>query len=97
MNTAKGNAVASLRRWLADSRITLPEHRILKNELNCFEEKVTPSGAITFGARGSGHDDYVALLLTAAMCLPVPSTPLDWSFALETMSGIKGSTFNIAL
>jgi hypothetical protein len=47
--------------------LVLPEHEQLRDELLEFEERSTTTGAFTFGARGSGHDDYVALLLTAAM------------------------------
>lgn len=32
-----------------------------------FAEKIAPSGALTYGARGSGKDDRVALGLVAAM------------------------------
>ena len=56
-----------VRRWLADDLLVLPDHEKLRRQLLAFEEKITPSGALTFGARGAGHDDYVALLLTAAM------------------------------
>jgi hypothetical protein len=64
---AKERAVATVRRWLADEMILLPEHEKLRDELLEFEERSTTAGAFTFGARGSGHDDFVALLLTAAM------------------------------
>ncbi len=66
-STNKERAVAMLRRWFAEGQILLPEHEKLRHELLSFEEIVRPSGAFTFGARGSGHDDYVALLITAAM------------------------------
>jgi len=66
-STSKPQAVERLRRWFADDRVALPTHAKLKIELLAFEERVTPSGQFTFGARGSGHDDYVALLLTAVM------------------------------
>ena len=63
----KQAAVARLRRWFADGLLVIPEHERLRRELRGFTEKITPGGGLTFGARGSGHDDYVALLLTAAM------------------------------
>jgi hypothetical protein len=63
----KERAVGSVRRWLADGVLFLPEHEKLRDELLEFEERTTTTGAFTFGARGSGHDDFVALLLTAAM------------------------------
>lgn len=60
-------AVERVRRWFADKLVALPKHDRLRSELLAFEERITPSGAFTFGARGSGHDDFVALLLTSAM------------------------------
>ncbi len=63
----KPAAVATVRRWFADGTIALPPHEKLRRELLAFEERITASGSFTFGARGSGHDDYVSLLLTAAM------------------------------
>jgi hypothetical protein len=63
----KERAVSVVRRWLAEDRLVLPEHEKMKDELLEFEERVTTSGAFTFGARGTGHDDYVALLITAAI------------------------------
>jgi hypothetical protein len=65
--TGKEQAVSVVRRWLADSLLVLPEHEKLRDELLDFEERTTNAGAFTFGARGSGHDDFVALLITAAM------------------------------
>lgn len=64
---AKERAVATVRRWFAEGRLVLPPHARLRGELLSFEERITSSGAFTFGARGTGHDDYVAVLLTAAM------------------------------
>jgi hypothetical protein len=64
---SKPRAVETVRRWLADDMISLPEHAKLRTELHGFEERATASGSFTFGARGSGHDDFVALLLTAAL------------------------------
>lgn len=65
--TTKPDAVAHVRRLMTEGRIALPEHERLRRELHSFEERFTPSGSLTFGARGSGHDDYVALLITGAM------------------------------
>jgi hypothetical protein len=66
-NESKTLAVEGLRRWLAEKRLALPIHDKLKRELHSFEERVTPNGSFTFAARGKSHDDYVAVLLTAAM------------------------------
>lgn len=72
----KERAVTAVRRWLAEDRVkvvpTAPGAAKLRSELLAFEERVTSSGSLTFGARGSGHDDYVALLLTAAMAETEP-------------------------
>lgn len=65
--SSKPPAVERVRRWLAEGQIMLPEHETARRELLAFEERITASGQFTFGARGSGHDDYVALLITAAM------------------------------
>ena len=77
---SKPAAVERVRRWFREEAICLPEHERMKRELHAFEERVTSSGAFTFGARGSGHDDYVALILTAAMAdaarqIPPPRAP----------------------
>jgi len=65
---SKPEAVERVRRWLASRTLALPPgHQRVRSELLSFEEKITPSGSFTFGARGNGHDDYVSLLITAAM------------------------------
>lgn len=64
---AKVEAVERVRRWLADGTIGICRHETMRREMLSFEERLTPAGAFTFGARGTGHDDYVALLITAAM------------------------------
>lgn len=68
-SASKPEAVERLRRLFAEGRISLPAHEALRKELLSFEERITPTGALTFGARGSGHDDFVALLLTAVMAI----------------------------
>jgi hypothetical protein len=45
----------------------LAKHDKMRKEMLAFEERVTPNGALTYGARGGKNDDYVALLITAAM------------------------------
>src|SRR5690606_12580975 len=60
---SKERAVAIFRRWLAAGDVLLPPHEKLKSELLAFVERPTPSGGLTFGARGSGHDDYAVLPL----------------------------------
>lgn len=64
---SKVDAIEALRRYFREDRMRLPVHERLRRELLNFEEKITASGSFTFGARGNGHDDYVALLITGAM------------------------------
>lgn len=66
---AKERAVTLVRAWLRDGTLVLPPHDGLRLELLSFEERIASSGALTFGGgRGTGgHDDFVSLLLTAAM------------------------------
>jgi hypothetical protein len=66
-SVSKIEGIERLRRWLLEGYLVLPEHEKLRRELLTFEERIAPSGAFTFGARGSGSDDYVALLITAAL------------------------------
>jgi len=78
-SASKPEAVAIVRRWLADGALWLPEHDHLRRELLAFEERIAPSGQLTFGARRGGHDDFTALVLTLAhaeMALELPKSPL---------------------
>ena len=65
-NANKVAAVELLRRWFKERMVVLPDHDRLRRELAHFEERITPSGSFTFEGRGA-HDDYVSLLITAAM------------------------------
>jgi hypothetical protein len=65
-NATKVDAVASVRRWLREGVLSLEVSDRMRAELLRFEERITPSGALTFTGRRSG-DDHVALLLTLAM------------------------------
>lgn len=76
-NPSKVQAIELIRRWLATDTLALPEHETLRRELHAFEEHTTPSGALTFGARGGHHDDYVSLILTAAMASAAGGLPAD--------------------
>jgi hypothetical protein len=64
---SKPPAVERVRRWFAEGALALPTHDVMQRECENFEEKITQSGSFTFAARGTGHDDYVSLLITAAM------------------------------
>ena len=64
-NSNKLEAVTRLKRMFAEGTIVLPVGREkLKKELLSYAERITASGAITFSARGSGHDDECALLIS---------------------------------
>jgi hypothetical protein len=60
-------AVERVRRWFAEGALALPTHEVMLRECLSFEEKITSSGSFTFAARGTGHDDFVSLLITSAM------------------------------
>lgn len=67
-STSKPPAVERVRGWLLERSLALPKDPPkLRTELLSFEERLSPSGQFTFAARGNGHDDYVALLVTSAM------------------------------
>jgi len=66
-NVSKPEGVSHVRGWFRDGRVALEPHEKLRKELLGFEERILPSGSISFGARGSGHDDYVSLLITTAL------------------------------
>lgn len=66
-NALKIEGVTRLKRMFAENAIVLPQREKLKKELLNYAERVTASGAITYSARGSGHDDEAALLITCAL------------------------------
>jgi hypothetical protein len=66
-NPSKIDAVAWVTRLMREKRLGIEPHEKLRKELLNFREKILPTGAVTYGARGNTHDDYVSLLLTAAM------------------------------
>jgi hypothetical protein len=60
----KEAAVGRVRQWLRDGVLSLPQHEILRREFLAFEERIsTSTGALTFRARHSGHDDYAMLIV----------------------------------
>lgn len=63
---SKRIAVETVRGWMAASKIVLPDHAQLRQQLAEYETKITASGYETFAGRGA-HDDYAALLVTLAM------------------------------
>jgi len=64
---SKSSAIEHTRRWLKEAMLSVYDHPKLRAEFHAFTSRPTPGGGFTFGARGSGHDDYVALVLTAAL------------------------------
>jgi hypothetical protein len=92
---SKERSVGQLRRWLADGLIVLPVNEDLRAELLSFEEKSTQSGGFTFGARGNGHDDYVALLLTSAMAdadRKIPCSPQHRMRMKDALAALTAGT-----
>ncbi|HET7542007.1 MAG TPA: hypothetical protein VFK05_19175 [Polyangiaceae bacterium] len=74
----KPRAVERVRRWLAEEIILLPDHHELKRQLLAYQERITPSGAITFDGRTG--DDFAALLVTLALAELeglIPASPLQ--------------------
>lgn len=66
-NENKREAVTRLKRMFAENAIVLGNDDKLKAELLNYSERITASGAVIYSARGSGHDDRAALLISAAM------------------------------
>lgn len=66
-NERKVQAVARLRRLLAEGSVVLPQDRDLRRELLGYSEKISETGTIQYSGRGTGKDDRVAVLLTAMM------------------------------
>ncbi len=67
-NANKATAVETVRAWMRDDRLVIPPTaEKMRAELLGFQERIAPSGFITYGARRGGHDDFAALLLTSAI------------------------------
>jgi len=89
-NEGKAESVRRLRRLFAEDAIVLPPREKLRKELTSYSERVTASGAVVYSARGTGHDDEVALLLTATMAdmeRLIPGSPLHLSGERHIVSG----------
>jgi hypothetical protein len=63
----KERAVERVRRWLSEKVLVLPPHEATKRQLKNFQEKIAPSGALTFKGRQGGHDDFAMLVMLAAL------------------------------
>jgi hypothetical protein len=67
-NEAKARAVYRLRQLMADSALVLPPSADrLKRELLGYSERISPSGTVSYAARGAGKDDTVSLLINAVI------------------------------
>jgi hypothetical protein len=87
---SKPRGIEGVRRWLADGilDVSVATKVPLRAELLGFEERITASGAFTFGARGGAHDDFVALLITAALADEAHGIPHHDMGAPENMPSI---------
>jgi hypothetical protein len=63
----KERAVEQVRMWLREGLLALPNHARMRHELLSFEERIAPSGALTFRGRQGGHDDFAMLVMLAAL------------------------------
>jgi hypothetical protein len=69
-NTNKADAVSALRRMMREQTIWIEdgaEAPALRSEVASFRERITSSGAISYGARNAAHDDRVAALVTGVL------------------------------
>ena len=64
---SKIRGIESLLRMLTETRFAIPKHDRLRHELLTFRQVVSPGGGFTFGARGNGSDDFVALAITGCL------------------------------
>lgn len=76
-NEGKRGAVDVLRDWLRRGVLVLPEHDRLRREMIALETKITPSGYEVTAARRRGHDDHIAIVLTAAMAETAGLLPMS--------------------
>jgi hypothetical protein len=78
-NEAKSKAVYRLRHLMASGALYLQQHEQLRAELLSYQEKISPSGVVSYAGRGATKDDHVSLLLNAAMVeheRALPGSPL---------------------
>lgn len=86
-------AVDMLRRLLAEKRVVFPESADkMKKELLAYEERWTSAGNAIYAARGGGHDDFAALVLTALMADAVVGLPRSPN-KLEPARGMGQTNF----
>jgi len=79
-NASKIDAVARLRRMLADDEIVFPPDAAeLRAEFRSYVESIAPTGTVRYFARGGAHDDRVSAVLGAVLAeitFQIPETPL---------------------
>lgn len=86
----KREAVTRLKRMFAEESIILPDRPKLRKELGSYVERITTSGNITYSARGTGHDDEVAILLIwtcSELEGLVPGSPIGFSGGRQEVPG----------
>lgn len=70
-NPNKVQSVERVQSWLRDRMLVLPpaepQSEELRKQMLQFDQRITPSGAVTFAGRGTTPDDLVSLLITAAI------------------------------
>jgi hypothetical protein len=70
---AKVDAILRLRQLIRDTELVInpelgTEADLLLGEAATFEERILPSGALSFAGRGRTHDDRIMTLMLAARC-----------------------------
>jgi phage FluMu gp28-like protein len=66
-NKTKTEAVDHLRTLFVERRVRLPQHDLLKQELQRFRARATPGGNFQFiVAGGAGHGDHASCLTMAS-------------------------------
>lgn len=68
-NALKNELVSRLMTSIEQKLIGLPYWDVLDKELDAYEVKTTPSGALTYSAPGGQHDDCVSALLLANLAM----------------------------
>jgi hypothetical protein len=68
-------AVDHLERWFRDGDLWLCDSPKLKKQLFEYQEKISKSNELVYGGSGR-HDDYVQVLMTAAMAVDERRIPL---------------------
>jgi hypothetical protein len=93
-NANKVNAVARVRRYLRENALAIESgasaSELIRREMLSFQQKLLPSGSLTYAGRRGGHDDFVALLITAAMALDVGHVAESgWTYADLVAKGAR--------